>query len=124
MTWSTGGYPPGCTQRMLDEAAGGYDEEPPPCPICGDPECPPDFHEPHQKTLGDLIRQAGLAIYGSTRWQSVLAADLGINRRTIRRWTSGEDTPRPGVWRDLLALAQQRQREIIDLIKALEEIRP
>jgi hypothetical protein len=40
--WS---LPPGVTQRHIDEAAGGYDEPPEPCPICGDPEC----RDPHEQ---------------------------------------------------------------------------
>lgn len=106
--------PPGVTQRMIDQAAGGYDEPPEPCPICGDPECT-DPHEEPDMPPGDLIRAAGIACYGD-RWQSALARALGVNIRTIRRWTSGEDIPRAGVWQDILELAASRRAEIAALI--------
>jgi predicted transcriptional regulator len=53
----------------------------------------------------------GRALYGD-RWQSDIARDLGVSDRTIRRWVSGEDIPRLGVWRDLLALVISHEKEL------------
>jgi hypothetical protein len=58
-------------------------------------------------TSADLIRAAGEALYGP-RYESGLAIALDVNRRTVRRWKSGENEPRPGVWSDLLALMDKR----------------
>jgi transposase-like protein len=59
----------------------------------------------------ELLTAVGCALYGD-RWQSDIARDLGVSDRTIRRWVSGEDIPRPGVWRDLLALVLAHEKEL------------
>lgn len=56
----------------------------------------------------DLLRRVGEALYGP-RWQSDLAAALGVADRTVRRWLAGDDIPRAGVRSDLLALLEARQ---------------
>jgi hypothetical protein len=66
-------------------------------------------------TSADLIRAAGVALYGP-RYESDLAIALDVNRRTVRRWKSGEDEPRPGVWSDLLALMDERAGMVEDLV--------
>jgi hypothetical protein len=66
-------------------------------------------------TSADLIRAAGEALYGP-RYESDLAIALDVNRRTVRRWKSGEDEPRPGVWSDLLALMDERAGMVEDLV--------
>jgi hypothetical protein len=58
-------------------------------------------------TSADLIRAAGEALYGP-RYESGLAIALKVNRRTVRRWKSGEHEPRAGVWDDLLTLMTDR----------------
>jgi hypothetical protein len=45
----------------------------------------------------ELIRAIGAALFGS-RYQHDLAEGLGVNRRTVSRWSGGADEPRPGVW--------------------------
>jgi hypothetical protein len=58
----------------------------------------------------------GKALFGRA-WQSNIAKALGVSSRTVRRWVSGEDQPRPGVWQDLAALLRersQRLRQILD----------
>ncbi|MBX3482562.1 hypothetical protein [Phenylobacterium sp.] len=55
----------------------------------------------------NLLTATGEALYGP-RWQSDLARDLGVSDRTMRRWAAGDDTPRPGVYADLLRLTQAR----------------
>ena len=58
-----------------------------------------------------LLTAVGVALYGP-RWQSDLARDLGVSDRTVRRWVSGEDIPRQGVWRDLLALVVTHHEQL------------
>lgn len=42
----------------------------------------------------DALRQQCMAQYGTSSWHGHLAEDLGVNRRTVRRWASGS-TPIP-----------------------------
>lgn len=35
------------------------------------------------------LREAAVALYGDRGWQSALAAALGVDGSTVRRWTSG-----------------------------------
>jgi hypothetical protein len=44
-----------------------------------------------------LIHSVGTALFGSN-FQHDLAMALGVNRRTVVRWVSGEIEPRAGVW--------------------------
>lgn len=57
----------------------------------------------------ELLRAIGGALFGP-RWQTDLAHHLGVNDRTVRRWLSGQDEPRPGVWDDLEQLLAERMR--------------
>ena len=68
-----------------------------------------------------LILAVGPAL-GGRNWQSELADTLGINRRTIRRWLTGEDEPRPGVWIELLAIMRERHTHLGELMKAVEKM--
>ena len=65
-----------------------------------------------------LLRQAGLALFGDI-WQSALAQALGVDVRSVRRWTSGEHQPHSGVWRDIRDLAQQRKQQLVAVIAQL-----
>ncbi len=38
-----------------------------------------------------LLREIGEALYGTTSWRVALAADLGVNRRTLQRWAAGHN---------------------------------
>ena len=71
-------------------------------------------------TSAELIRAIGAALFGS-RYQQDLAEALGVNRRTVSRWASGEDEPRPGVWPDLLGIMWERRRELGVLIRTVEQ---
>jgi hypothetical protein len=62
-----------------------------------------------------LIRRLGLALF-SERWQSAMAEALAVNIRTVRRWTTGEEEPPPGVWRELADLAIARGVELAALV--------
>jgi hypothetical protein len=71
-------------------------------------------------TSAELIRAIGAALFGS-RYQHDLAESLGVNRRTVSRWSSGQDEPRPGVWLDLLGIMWERRRELGTLIRTVEQ---
>ena len=58
-------------------------------------------------TTPELLRAIGEALFGP-RWQTDLAHHLDVNDRTVRRWLSGQDEPRPGVWDDLEQLFDER----------------
>ena len=71
-------------------------------------------------TSAELIGAIGAALFGS-RYQQELAEALGVNRRTVSRWASGEDEPRPGIWLDLLGIMWERRRELGALIRTVEQ---
>jgi len=71
-------------------------------------------------TSAELIWAIGAALFGS-RFQQDLAEALGVNRRTVSRWASGEDEPRPGIWLDLLGIMWERRRELGALIRTVEQ---
>lgn len=50
------------------------------------------------------FREVGEALYGPY-WQGALAADLGVNTRTVRRWVSGANRVPAVVVERLSALA-------------------
>jgi len=68
----------------------------------------------------DLIHAVGRALFGET-YQREFSRAIGVNRRTLSRWTTGAAEPRPGVWADLLRLVEDRQRELAQLIEAIDE---
>ena len=68
----------------------------------------------------DLIHATGRALFG-VAYQREFATALGINRRTLSRWTAGSAEPRPTVWADVLRLVEDRQRELAQLIEAIDE---
>lgn len=70
--------------------------------------------------MSKLLSDAGRALYGE-RWQTDLANALGVSDRTVRRWVSGVDDPRPGVYLDLLRLTQERAAELEGLADRLQE---
>jgi hypothetical protein len=58
----------------------------------------------------NLFTRAGVALYGEGFIPS-LAAALGANLRTVRRWAAGTMDPPRGVWEQLATMLQeQRQR--------------
>lgn len=56
----------------------------------------------------DLLRRSGEALYGSL-WQSELARALGVNLRSMQRWSAGEFRPPPGIWLEISGLLAARQ---------------
>jgi hypothetical protein len=71
-------------------------------------------------TTPELIRAIGEALFG-TRWQTDLGDHLGVNRRTVQRWLTGQDEPRPGVWADLLKVLDERTRAALKLRRVIRE---
>ena len=71
-------------------------------------------------TSAELICAIGVALFGSC-YQHDLAEALGVNRRTVSRWSLGQDEPRPGVWLDLLGIMWERRRELGTLIRTVEQ---
>jgi hypothetical protein len=72
----------------------------------------------------DLIRATGEALFGE-RWETALADLLHVNRRTVRRWKTGENEPSKGVWQELCSTAMQREGELtrvrIELARKAED---
>ncbi len=63
----------------------------------------------------DELADIGRALYGE-RWQTALAADLGVADRTMRRWVSEESAIPLGIVRDVRALLVARLQEIGGMI--------
>jgi transcriptional regulator with XRE-family HTH domain len=68
----------------------------------------------------DLLRQVGEALYGA-RWQSPLAADLGVSDRTVRMWLSGRMRPRLEILIALSDLVDRRQARLGEAAERLAE---
>ena len=79
---------------------------------------------PPRASKPPLVRRLGCALFGSRYWQSALAETLHVNLRTVRRWTTGEEEPPPGVWHELVALAAVRRSELADLIDKIRRYAP
>jgi hypothetical protein len=67
----------------------------------------------------ELFRLVGNHLWGS-RWQTDMAIALGVNDRTVRRWVSGAETPRPGVWTELIEIIRERREELGEVIERVE----
>ncbi len=67
----------------------------------------------------NLLIEAGRALYGE-RWQSDLARALNVSDRTVRRWASGEERPRPGVYVDLMRLCSEHAQALDGLVERLK----
>jgi hypothetical protein len=64
----------------------------------------------------DLLREAGTLLYGD-RWQSALAEAIDVHPRTMRFWAAGDREMPEGAWRDVLAIAEERGRDLSDWLK-------
>ncbi len=63
--------------------------------------------------------QVGEALYGP-RFQRELAAALGVNERTMRRWVAGDFEPPESLKADLLALLRERRGQLGSLINSMK----
>ncbi len=68
-----------------------------------------------------LLIETGLALYGE-RWQTDMARALAISDRTVRRWAAGTETPRAGVYADLLRICEDRSENIGAIAKRLKDV--
>jgi DNA-binding XRE family transcriptional regulator len=66
----------------------------------------------------DLLRRIGNALYGES-WQASLARDLGVPRRTVQRWATGEARPPLTLRRNLARLVAARQDTLGKLYREL-----
>ena len=62
------------------------------------------------------LTAAGEALYGPL-WQSDLAQALGVNRRTVSRWKSGQNEIPEGLAEDLWEL-MARRADLIEMVMA------
>jgi hypothetical protein len=67
----------------------------------------------------ELLRRVGEALYGDY-WQSILARNLGISRRTMQRWAAGLNPVTPSIWSGLDELLARRTAPITELRGLLE----
>ncbi len=70
--------------------------------------------------MSRLLVECGEALYGP-RWQTALAADLGVADRTMRRWAAGTTDVPAGLYVDLLRLTQERAAVLDALAPRLRE---
>ena len=68
-----------------------------------------------------LFVRLGRALDGSC-WQADLARTVNVNPRTVRRWASGQETPPPGVWRELAEIAAGRGADLALLVEEVRSI--
>lgn len=71
----------------------------------------------------DLLRRIGEALYGE-RWQSALAAELGIADRSLRYWLAGRSPIPPTIKEELRGLLQANHGEIGELLREIETCGP
>jgi plasmid maintenance system antidote protein VapI len=53
----------------------------------------------------DRLARAGRLLYGDW-WHTRLAAALGVARKTVQRWASGEQPVPPGIWIEIRGLLE------------------
>ncbi len=70
--------------------------------------------------MSRLLVESGEALYGP-RWQTALAADLGVSDRTMRRWVADTSSAPAGLYVDLLRLTQERAALLDSLAPRLRE---
>jgi hypothetical protein len=71
----------------------------------------------------ELLRLVGEALYGE-RWQTPLSRALGVGDRTVRRWASGEDKPKPAIAAELAEVMRARRDKITEALEALRRGQP
>lgn len=67
-----------------------------------------------------LFNSIGTALFG-TSWHGDMSRQLGVNLRTIERWSKGQSKISPGVWGDLIRLLDVRRAELDDLRPRLKD---
>ncbi|MFG1466075.1 hypothetical protein V5F77_24720 [Xanthobacter sp. DSM 24535] len=67
------------------------------------------------------IEKVGRALYGE-QWQAPLSRDLSVRKDTIGDFRQGRGEPGPGLYHDMLDLAEKRMRELQEAIADLRRI--
>ena len=60
----------------------------------------------------DFIRRIAPLLWGTRQWRAEMSQALGVGDRAIRKWVAAEAEVPIGVWRAMLHLIRQRQREL------------
>jgi hypothetical protein len=68
----------------------------------------------------ETLRAVGEALFGES-WIAPLAADLGVNVRTVERWATGKQETFPGLADELLSLCKGRAESMRKLAVRFEE---
>lgn len=68
----------------------------------------------------DLFNTAGQSLFGSN-WHGDMSRRLGVNLRTVERWSKGQSRISPGIWPDLLKMLSDREAELARLRPLLEK---
>lgn len=63
----------------------------------------------------ELLIRTGVALYGP-RFQRELAAALGVNERTVRRWVAGDTSTPETIENDLKKLVKERSAMLMRLL--------
>ncbi|MDZ4867322.1 MAG: transcriptional regulator [Alphaproteobacteria bacterium] len=66
----------------------------------------------------ETLEQVGEALYGAM-WRTALAQHLGINERTVRRWSAGTSPIPDGVGADVRKLVRDRISKLASLAEKL-----
>ena len=64
----------------------------------------------------NTITRLGRALYGD-RWISLVAADLRISERTVRRWAAGTYEPPATVLAELRAIVAKRAADMVEIAR-------
>jgi hypothetical protein len=67
-----------------------------------------------------LLARVGTALYGDT-WQSAIAANFGVNPRTVRRWAAGQNVIPRAIFERLGHALSERGHEIVALCAELSD---
>lgn len=66
----------------------------------------------------EKLTMCGRALYGNA-WKSSLAEALNVDPRRITHWLDGTRPVPVGIWTDIKQLAEQRKRQIDELVTKL-----
>jgi hypothetical protein len=66
----------------------------------------------------ETLEQVGEALYGA-QWRTALAKHLGLNERTVRRWSAGTSPIPDGVPADVRKLVRDRISKLASLAEKL-----
>jgi hypothetical protein len=69
----------------------------------------------------DLLTRAGRLLYGDW-WHTRMSVSLGVSRKTVQRWSTGEFHIPAGVWADIRVLLLARIREQTELAAVLQRM--